>query len=174
MAGLIAGGLEAVWSRSRTERIASRLSTETFELNPELYEMDARQAARLDYREAYRGKLVKLFKDHTFMGPASRYPIVTDWARAGDRVLFMVRGYDAWQASTEAAFGGARARRLTWSRSMFAAIDRLRQIGAEVRVVWFEWLLEAPGAVFADLARAGWPICPAAAAIAVRPELRRF
>lgn len=168
MRALEAGGLEAVYSAKRDERMNAKWGEPDYKPNECYYELDPEDYQDADFPSAYEGKLIKCL-----WGGMLRLRPVTEY-----RVVFMRRDVGAIRRSLTAFFGQPteHSQGVNFARQLdnVAAILRDRHSVLSVDEVEYAEAVASPRAVFERLAVNGWPIDPAKAARIPEQRQMRF
>lgn len=172
MKALEAGGMTAVYSRDRDERMYTLWGEPDYTPNDQYYELDSG-----DYRDErfplqYEGKLIKCLSGGMYrLNPAAQY-----------RIVFMRRDTIEISRSMAAAFQrGSDMGTVATDSSLFqAGLDRLCAILADRRSVTsitqvhYDAVVADPLPAFELLRSHGWPIDPAVCARVPSPDKKRF
>jgi hypothetical protein len=168
MEALEAGGMEAVYSAQRDERMNKKWGDPDYKPNTRYYELEAEDYQDASFPSAYEGKLIKCL-----WGGMLRLRPVTEY-----RVIFMRRDTKAIQHSLTAFFGQPveQAQNINFQRQLDNVVSILRDRRSVVSVheVQYVDVVSNPLAVFEMLAREGWPIDPAKAAEIPQARKMRF
>lgn len=171
MQALIAGGMDASYSKTRAEKMNEKWGepdkVHGYQPNGEYYELDPMDYSALDFPQDHEGKLIKCLWKGAAMINNGQY-----------RCVFMRRPRVEIERSLTAFFGQPTA---AIAHPYFdASIDKLvqtirdRRSFLSVDEVFYGDMVADPLPVFERLARNGWPIDPAKAAqVPSRAKMRQ-
>lgn len=168
MQALEAGGMEAVYSAKRDERMNRKWGASDYKPNERYYELEAEDYQDASFPSAYEGKLIKCL-----WGGMLRLRPVTEY-----RIVFMRRDTKAIQRSLTAFFRQPteQAQNVNFQRQLDNVVSILRDRRSVISVheVQYVDVVSNPLAVFEILAGDGWPIDPAKAAEIPQARKMRF
>jgi len=168
MESLEAGGMEAVYSAQRDERMNKKWGDPDYKPNERYYELEAEDYQDASFPSAYEGKLIKCL-----WGGMLRIRPVTEY-----RVIFMRRDTKAIQRSLTAFFGQPteQAQSVNFQRQLdnVVAILRDRRSVVSVHEIQYTDVVSNPLPVFEMLANEGWPIDPEKSAEIPQARKMRF
>lgn len=168
MQSLEAGGMEAVYSVQRDERMNKKWGDSDYKPNERYFELEAEDYQDTDFPSAYEGKLIKCL-----WGGMLRLRPVTEY-----RVIFMRRDTKTIQRSLTAFFGQPteQAQNVDFQRHLDNVVSVLRDRRSVLSVHEIQYVdvVSNPLAVFEMLADEGWPINPEKAAEAPQARKMRF
>jgi len=161
MRSLIAGGMDASFSRERDQRMNAMWGEadvpDGYVPNEDYYELDTADYQAHDFPAQFEGKLIKcLWGAVDRMLPTLRY-----------RIIFMRRPTEEIRASMIAAFGmQEETADPHFEKRLRRVIDCLRDRRSVLSVdeVWLGDVMKNPVATFKRLRNHGWPVDPDAAA----------
>lgn len=154
MQALESGGMRAVYSAQRDERMNRRWGDPDYKPNEHYYELEAEDYQDASFPSAYEGKLIKcLWGGMLRLRPVTKY-----------RVIFMRRGAQEIRRSLTAFFGQPTksAQDVNFQKRLdnVASILRDRRSVLSVHEVQYVDVVSNPFPVFKMLANEGWLIDP--------------
>ncbi len=171
MEALIAGGMDASYSKVRAKRMNDKWGDEDkvhgYQPNKEYYELDPADYKALNFPHDHEGKLIKCLWRGAAVMNNGQY-----------RCIFMRRPRIEIERSLMAFFGRVAdpVKHLAFDESIdnVVAVIRDRRSFISVDEVWYADILNAPGSVFERLANNGWPIDPIKAASVPNHAKKRY
>lgn len=154
MQALEAGGMDAVYSRSRDDQMNSRFGDSDYVPNETYYELDRKEYQDPDFPNMYDGKLVKcLFGGLYKISPESEYSVI--FMRRPKREIYL----------SLVAFFGQPSDFITnnnFDSEMDRCVDVMkdRRCVKSIIEVQYHDVVNDPYSVFYSLAATGWPIDP--------------
>ena len=169
MESLIAGGMEAIFSRERTKAMNANAGSETYVPNREYFEPGIEHLRSAKWPHMCAGRLFKMLQNGPLNLSLSGFHM---------NIVYMCRDPHEAFESYRAAFGknppGTRNPQHLWQRHQENLQKMMLRHDMTVVPVWYNNTRDYPGQVFEDLWNRGWPIDPQRAAETVKPELKRF
>ncbi len=172
MESLIAGGMDASYSPTRSEKMNERWGEKDahhpYKPNTEYFELDPADYLAGDFPKGYEDKLIKcLWRGCAIVAPSQNY-----------RCIYMRRPREEIRRSLVAFFGGRHKE--TEREDFDASVDRMvavirdRRSFLSVDEIWYAEVLDDPLRVFTRLADNGWPVDPySAAKVPSRQKMRQ-
>lgn len=168
MQALIAGGMDAAWSKERNTLAESHADDRYHPNRAGLFEVPLREYGECNFPLKYQGKLIKVMAwglDHLAVNPE------------GYRVVLMRRDPEEIRQSYEGFFQGQKCPPLTEYHERMARAVAMLNNRLDVRrvdVLDYADVIADPNRVFTWLHRNNWQIDPNKAAAVIDPAQYRF